>query len=179
MRIQVQLPPSLSREWKPVPGLETLYEVSNDGYVRRTAPACGATVGYILKNNRSQKGYIRVRLSQGGRSWLATVHVLVAEAFLPPRPPGMQCNHKNGNKTENHVSNLEWTTGSENVRHAFRTGLTNPARGERNGNHKLTDKQVAQIRELRGRETGVATAKRFGVTPSIVSRIQLGKGRRA
>ena len=75
--------------------------------------------GKILKP-RKVNGYSHVTLSGGKQR---AIHVLVAEAFLSKRPPGLVINHKNGDRADNHVSNLEWVSQSENVKHAYSLGL--------------------------------------------------------
>jgi NUMOD4 motif/HNH endonuclease len=130
---------SPQESWRPVVGYEGLYEVSDHGQVRRVAPARAATVGYILKPNTDHNGYPRVRLAPApGQHRLIRVHRLVALAFIGPPPQAHLVNHKDGNKANNHVSNLEWTTYSGNARHALALGLTNPVKGERHGQRAKT-----------------------------------------
>lgn len=69
------------------------------------------------------------------------VHRMVAEAFIPNPENKPQVNHKNGDKTDNRVENLEWVTASENVKHAYRELGIHP------WNRKLTDEQVRAIRD--------------------------------
>lgn len=77
-----------------------------------------------LKTPCGNVGYPLVNLYIGkGKKTLHTVHSLVAEAFIGSRPTNHEINHKDGCKTNNHVSNLEYIIPSENVRHAFKTGL--------------------------------------------------------
>lgn len=102
-------------EWRPVVGRWLTHEVSNLGRVRRTAAGQGAVAGQILSCYMTEHGYLRV-LDK-------FVHWVVAEAFLGPRPEGLQINHKNGRKTDNRAVNLEYVTRSENMQHAVRTGL--------------------------------------------------------
>lgn len=104
-----------AEEWRPVVDWEERYEVSNLGRVRRLA------TGRIMRFARHVAGYSNVGLSPGVNT--RTVHRLVGEAFLGPRPSGHQINHKNGDKTDNRLENLEYVTPSENVRHSLaRTG---------------------------------------------------------
>lgn len=93
--------------WRPVKGYEGVYEVSNLGRVRRLWPISGHTRQLKLFL-RSENGYVAVNLSRCNRSVIKSVHRLVAEAFIP-NPNGLpQVNHKDENKTNNKVSNLEW-----------------------------------------------------------------------
>jgi hypothetical protein len=175
----IPLPFEPEETWRPAPGWEGRYEVSDHGRVRRIAPAGGAKVGHILKPSRHPQGYRTVYLSLApGIRKGVTVHKLVAIAFIGPRPAGYVTNHKDGDKTNNRATNLEWVTQLENMRHAFATGLAaNRARGLRNGNGRLTDEQVAEIRASQGVETNAATARRYGIDPSTVSRIRAGRRR--
>lgn len=99
------------------------------------------------------------------------VAVLVLEAFIGPRPsPVHECNHDNGIKSDNHLSNLEWSTKSENVAHAYRTGLKQPNMGKR----KLKPEEVVIIRYLKGKVKRHVIANQFGVDGSTIGRIWRG-----
>ena len=162
-------------KWRPVTiqGYEDVYEVSSQGNVRRSKPASRTFVGRILKASATTKGYLQVDLRDGARRTVL-VHVLVAEAFLSPRPTlKHQINHCDGNKANNVVENLEWVTGSENVQHAHRLGLVKPARGERVTHAKLTASSVRDIRRqyARGGSTQRTLARLFGVTQKAIWQI--------
>ena len=106
----------LAREWKPVIGHESQYEVSRTGIVRN---AWGATP---LKPYRSQ-GYLTVVLY--GRRY--KVHRLVAEAWIGPAPSDEHVvNHLDGNRQNNAVNNLEWATAKENTANAITRGTFHP-----------------------------------------------------
>lgn len=98
--------------WRPVVGYEGWYEVSDQGRVRRVfsplKPQCGGTAGYPS-----------VILSVRGAVRRLMVHRLVAEAFLGPCPPGHQVNHKDTNRRNARLDNLEYSTPSNNLRHAY------------------------------------------------------------
>lgn len=71
-----------------------------------------------------RKGYERVRLYKPTGEWKTfSVHQLVAQYFIYNYSPGLMVNHKDGNKRNNHHSNLEWVTNAENIKHAFDNGL--------------------------------------------------------
>lgn len=119
-------------EWRPIPGYEKLYEVSNKGRVR--------TVPQIIGWNSSH-GYSYVYLARalrcGGKLKLgrqsdgkALIHRLVALVFLGSCPDGMEVNHKDGNGQNNDVTNLEYMTRSQNVKHAYTIGLRPRRYGE-------------------------------------------------
>ena len=123
MSIQLILP-MISEEWRSVVG--ELYEVSNLGGVRRSRPrGDGHKPGQLSPVVRSS-GYPTVCLYKDKRRRDIEVHALVANAFIQQRPAGWEVNHRDGNKENNTVTNLEYLTHSENQRHAFVTGLTPP-----------------------------------------------------
>ena len=106
--------------WKPVNNFEGLYEVSTFGRVRSIARS--TTRGGIRKISLC-RGYEFVRLCKNGIHYNAKVHRMVAEAFLPKREVANEINHIDGNKRNNHVSNLEWCTPKENMQHSKQLGL--------------------------------------------------------
>ena len=107
--------------WRSVKGYEGLYEASTDGEVRSIARR--TTKGGILKLYVSpHNGYAYVTLSKNNKRKTKRVHRLIATAFWGDRPE-KQINHKNGDKTDNRLSNLEYCTQSENMKHAYDTGL--------------------------------------------------------
>lgn len=116
-------------EWKPVVGFENLYEVSSNGDIRsldrwvRYGHGLRLIRGRILKQTVNTHGYYRVALGEKQRFRTKEVHRIVAVAFVP-NPLRKGCvNHKDGRKTNNMVSNLEWVTHSENCQHAQDIGL--------------------------------------------------------
>lgn len=111
---------AILERWRPVVGFEGLYEVSEQGRVRRE----GRT-DHNMKAHPS-RGYLAVQLWRFGKPSMCLVHCLVAEAFLGLRPDGHEVNHKNGHKHDNKLVNLEYVTRSGNLEHAYRTGLRQP-----------------------------------------------------
>jgi hypothetical protein len=114
----------MSREhWKPVRGFEGLYMVSQLGGV------------YSTRNRRhlnpTKTGYATVTLCKNGKSTSRTVHRLVAEAFLPNPGNLPIVNHKDGNKQNNRLENLEWCTQKANVAHAIKMGVHGKIRRKR------------------------------------------------
>lgn len=103
--------------WKNVPGYDKYY-ISNYGRVKNLDyKRSGREV--IMLPGRIRNGYIVVVLSQNAVRKTYLLHRLVAEAFIPNPNNNPQVNHKDGDKTNNHISNLEWVTRKENVRHSF------------------------------------------------------------
>ncbi len=102
-------------KWKTVQGYEGLYKVSDKGYVKNIRS------NRILSTSYSH-GYKIVKLSKNNKLKTFYIHRLVLGTFTGNRRD-LQVNHKNGIKTDNSLTNLEWTTRSENIRHAIDTGL--------------------------------------------------------
>ena len=117
--------------WRPVVGFESLYEVSDTGEVRRIGKAhrCGkgrggsARLGRPIKPQKHRGGYLAVQLWRLGKMHRPLLHRVVAAAFIGPCPEGMEVNHIDGVKTNNAASNLEYVDRSQNMLHAYRTGL--------------------------------------------------------
>lgn len=105
-----------AEQFKSIPGFNNLYLASNCGEIKSVRS------GIILKQ-RMARGYKRINISIDGNHKTFSVHRLIALAFLTNQEEKEAINHKDGNKSNNHVSNLEWATGSENIRHAQETGL--------------------------------------------------------
>lgn len=112
---------------KTIKGYEGKYEISDDGevYSLRRASRNGRPVGgKSLKGGIYPNGYKFVVLTDDNRNESrCMIHRLVAKAFIPNPCDLPFVNHKDGNKKNNNVDNLEWCTHLENVRHAIRTGL--------------------------------------------------------
>lgn len=103
--------------WKDIPGYEGLYRISNLGNVESLA------TGKLLKKLSHSTGYLAVVLYKNRHPKRCILHRLVAKAFIPNPENKPTVNHKNGNKHDNSVDNLEWATFLENNRHARKTGL--------------------------------------------------------
>lgn len=162
-------------EWRP--WRDGAYEVSNLGRVRRAKPGRRTAVGRALRAYVGGAGYLYVSPVVAGRNRPTTVHSMVAECFLGARN-GLDVNHLDGNKTNARASNLEYVTHRANMQHARATGLTKV--GEEHGHAKLSNAQVAEIRDRRSRGEGVsALAREYGVSPGHVCWIAKGKSRRA
>lgn len=129
-----------------------------------------------LKHSTSNTGYLTVYVDGKNR----LLHRLLAETFIP-NPDNLPCvNHKDGNKLNNNLSNLEWCTYGDNEKHAYKTGLKScrDRKGDNAFNRKLTSEQVSYIRKVykKGDSTygGRALAKKFNVSDSCISSIVCG-----
>ena len=106
--------------WTPIKDFEGLYEISSSGKIKSTYRE--GTKGGILKTF-SDGRYLKVHLYKNGKQYQFYLHRLVAEHFLEKVEGKSEINHKNGDKLDNRLLNLEWCNRSENIQHANNTGL--------------------------------------------------------
>lgn len=99
--------------WADIPEYEAIYEISDVGIVRNKKTQ------RIITAKDNGWGYLLIRLNKNGVRKGVAVHRLVAMAFIPNPNGKPEVNHKDGNKLNNSVSNLEWVTRSENISHAW------------------------------------------------------------
>lgn len=106
--------------WRPIPGYEDKYYVSNLGRVKNAK-------GKVIKLQRNNRGYAIYSFNDRGKNTLY-IHHLVMEVYGPHKPaPNYQIDHIDGNKLNNCISNLEWVTPSENTRRAYQNHLKTPS----------------------------------------------------
>lgn len=138
--------------WKDIKGYEGFYIVSNHG---RVARVLSPTLARREKKRGAVPSYPNVRLSFNATSKrgskVRSVHSLVAEAFIGPRSRDIVVNHKDGIKANNHISNLEYLTNGDNMRHAWSIGIHEKTRirmlGESSHSRKLKDNDRRKIIE--------------------------------
>ena len=139
----------MEEAFKDIPGYEGIYLISNHGYVYSVKRK------KRLSNTPGQK-YPHIKLYKQGKFTEVIVHIEVAKAFLGDKPDGKNIivNHKDGNKHNPHVQNLEWITQSENMRHAVTSGLLpirrkgTDVRGAGHPFAKLSVEDIINMREL-------------------------------
>lgn len=120
----------------------------------------------FLKAHDIGNGYYSVKLYKEGRNYNRFVHRIVAQAFIPQEDKLKSfVNHIDGNKANNHVSNLEWLTRKENIAHAHREGLMNQSR---KGGQRLSEEKAQEILNLKGTTSQVKIAKMFNVGVATV-----------
>lgn len=149
----------MQEEWKSATGYDGFYEVSNLGRIRshRRYTRCVSKAGRefqklqgggLMKLVEHNGGYLSVVFSAEGvrKSFLA--HRVVAEAFIPNPNNLPWINHKDANKRNNAVDNLEWCTAQENYQHAAMLGLLPPKFGSEKGTAKLNEEVVFVIKKM-------------------------------
>jgi hypothetical protein len=158
--------------WKDIEGYEGLYEISTFGNVRSVDRVIRSTKGHLrklkshgIKQLITGQGYFHVRIRKNGNRKTKFIHRLVAETFISNPGNYPIVNHIDGDKGNNHISNLEWVTSQQNAQHALKHNLTSTT--------KLSKQEVLKIRELyaSGEYTHRELANKFNVTPSNVGRI--------
>lgn len=152
--------------WKDIKGFEDLYKISDTGFVfskRRSKNLKSGFTGASMK-------YPYVHLHKGKKPHNTTIHRLVAEHFVPNPDNKPQVNHIDGVHSNNHVSNLEWCTRSENIQHSVRIG-TFPC-NERSSRAKITIKDALEIRSrYKGGQSSVSISKIYGISQPQAWRI--------
>lgn len=145
-------------------GFEGLYDVYSDGRI------ISLRTGRVMKQRKDPAGYMLVMLTKNNKQYSKKVHRIIAEAFIPGDHE-LFVNHINGVKSDNRISNLEWVTAKQNVKHAVETGLI--PTGELHYNAKLGRKDVIAIRASKLKNKTLADI--YGVTPSNIGCIKRRK----
>ena len=104
-------------EWLKIPNFED-YSVSSDGRVKRDRISKGTSGGELSIAHNKKTGTCMIILTKSGKKYHKSIHRLVAEAYIPNPENKPEVNHKDGNRSNNLVTNLEWNTGSENIKHS-------------------------------------------------------------
>jgi HNH endonuclease/NUMOD4 motif len=147
-------------KWRSIPGYEKLYDASTKGDIR-------SSISRQLKAQINGTGYKWVQLWKNGEGKRMTVHSLIAITFLGPRPKGLDVHHKDGVRSNNQVTNLEYRTRSEHH-----------LRGEKHPKTTLTEQEVKEIRNAYKQAThGILRdlSKMFDVNKTTIQRIVFRK----
>lgn len=177
MKLNVDPFPYQSEVWKPVKGYSKEYEVSNIGRVRAVPrprkDSIGRSIGNTYKVRKlkvTKFGYSTITLVKDKKYKTHFVHRLVVEAFIRGIKGKEQVNHKDGNKLNNHIGNLEIVTPEENIKHAVDNGLL------KGHGLKSFKKKVLNLREKEiiknSEEPKTVLARRYGVNVKTIYNIQ-------
>jgi hypothetical protein len=173
-------------EWKDIIAYKGLYQVSNTGLVRsldrEVFRASGKYIrkGKILSQGKQRHGYLTVGLTINSKTITYYVHRLVTQAFIPRYlyDRNLDVNHKDSNKENNHINNLEIVTKSANSKHAIENKLYKPnyykyGNGEGNPNSKLTEIEVKEIlsKYIPYKYPANKLAKEYNVSQSCIEHI--------
>ena len=136
--------------WKYINGSNDVYKISSHGRVKsmaRIVPFRGSTRSLKEKIMKPQiERYCKVLIQINGKLKFKRIHRIVANYFISNPENKPEVNHIDGDKLNNHISNLEWCTSSENMKHAYRTKLTVASYGALNPMAILDDESVIVIR---------------------------------
>jgi hypothetical protein len=144
----------LNEIWRPIKGYEGFYEVSSEGRVKSlgrdfVSPVTGKVYrrrgGLIKPQHDCKRGYMKVMLRKGNIPKGFSVHRLVATAFLQNSENRREVNHLNGDKSDNRVQNLEWTSPSENRIHGYDRLQIKPYLKGRFGKNHHTSIKIRQV----------------------------------
>lgn len=170
---------------KEIPGYEGLYSCDEYGNIYALARSFmkdGCWGKKVLYRKKEQKiractqkhGYLQVALRKDGIHKSFLVHRLISTTFLGLKSD-QEINHKDGDKKNNHLSNLEIVSRSENIKHAFATGLRSH-KGKDHPGYRITDEMKTDIRNLLSEGLSQELiGKRMGISQVAVSKIKLGK----
>lgn len=160
-----------TEQWRDIPGFEGNYQVSNQGHIRSFMQK---KHGKLKAFCRRKNGYFSVSLQVNKKTTSFLVHRIVALAFLGNPPDGYEVNHKDGDKSNNSLANIEYVSHWQNKQHAM--SLPTHIAGERNGNSKLTENDVIEIRlALKKGAKLVDLSEQYHVNFRTISYIKLGK----
>lgn len=162
----------LNEIWKSVPGYSGYLASSRGRIMALRRPCSAGGVMKLKKHCGRNEGYMIVNLCLDGLCVSKQVHRLVAKAFIPNPQEKPIINHKNRNRADNRVENLEWVTAAENIRHAIALGSFDFIRS----NAKLDWQKVRKIRKIYTGQRGEQTklARSYGVSRQVIGDILAG-----
>ena len=157
--------------WKEIDYFDSKYRISNFGRI------FSLNYNKIMTPKVNHAGYNEITVRENGYQKSRLVHILIVKSFIQKDwNKNLVVNHKDGNKLNNCVSNLEIVSRSYNSKHAFLMGLHTPLKGEDVSNSKLKQDEIIKIREIykKGDHTHKQIGELFNVTQSNITRILNG-----
>lgn len=142
----------LLETWKDIPDYENFYQANPCGLIKSLSKSLRVKNGYrvtkelIIVNTDNGNGYLVCSLSKNTNRKSILLHRIIALTFIQNPKNLPEVNHKDGDKTNNSVENLEWCTRQENIDHSWNNNLTNCI-GEKHHNSTLNNFKVKEIRE--------------------------------
>ena len=170
--------------WKDIKDYEGLYKISNKGRVKSLRREVNFSFNRtriikekILIPSTHYKGYLYIRLCKNGKVKSIKIHRLVGLMFIKNPENKLQINHKDCNKLNNNVDNLEWNTNSENQKHAYKNKLNFSYKDENSHLSKFKNSVIIEIRKKynSGKYTRRELAKIYNCSYSCISRIILNE----
>lgn len=159
----------------PIRGFESNYEISIDGIVRSkdrtqidTMGRKRSWKGKILKPDIAPNGYYRITLAVNGKKKQAYLHRLLATHFLENPNNLPQVNHKDGNKLNNDLNNLEWVSVQDNVIHAYKNGLISHISGEQHPNFGKFGSESKKAKKVKSTNIITGEVKIYGALIEVV-----------
>lgn len=153
-------------KYKDIPGYEKRYRIYEDGRIWSYRSK------RFLRQFIDNDGYIRHTLCVNNKRKNQTLHRWIYLAFIGDIPKGKQVNHKDGNKINNSIENLEVMTHQQNVVHAWENGLQKRRVGSKMWSSKLKEKDIQKIRSLYKKgHSQKEIGEMFGITQSNISHI--------
>lgn len=169
-------------EWKDVEGYEGIYQVSNLGRLKSLERIVHSKKwdrrepSKILSPPQLKSGYLIASLHKEGKTKSVLLHRLIAKAFIPNPNNLPQVNHKDGNKQNNMIDNLEWVSAQDNIIHAYTNNLMHPAHGIKINVGHFVEEDIRNIRRMA--LTGMSQRKiaaEYGVHQGSIWLILKGK----
>ena len=171
----------IEKDW-----LKYNYMISNTGVVKRLSTDMWIKSSIkgeymtnrpdkIMKSHISSGGYLRISLQTKSGSSMFFIHRLIAEVFIPNPDNKPMVNHKNGNKLDFRIDNLEWVTASENEKHAYDNNLKFGQRGSKNPMAKLSEYDVREIKKrLKNGDKPLNISKDYNTNKMNIYKIKSG-----
>lgn len=159
-------------EWKIIPKING-YEINNYGEIKSLSKRYTGYKTFIMKQKVNKNGYYAIKLYQHKKQKDFLVHRLVLIVFNRSPELQEQCNHKDGNKLNNNIHNLEWVTSSENHKHRCNILYPGCHKGSKHSQAKLSETDILDIRGLLNKKYKLQQiADLYNVSFQLISRIK-------